>query len=203
MLERLLKPNYTKFLVAPIVKSVLIPRKVTPNTVTFFGVLFGLIAGFTIAFHQPFLGIITLLLSGYADTLDVQLATLTKQQTDLGCIYDIVSDRIVEIAIIFGLYFYAPNTRHLYTMLMIASILVCITCFLVVSLFKDQNESAKEKSFLYSEGLIERAEAFIFFIAMITFPQYFKFLALVFSLLVILTAALHIYFFSAYKNVKY
>ena len=126
MLERLLKPNYTKFLVAPIVKSVLIPRKVTPNTVTFFGVLFGLIAGFTIAFHQPFLGIITLLLSGYADTLDGQLATLTKQQTDLGCIYDIVSDRIVEIAIIFGLYFYAPNTRHLYTMLMIASILVCI-----------------------------------------------------------------------------
>ena len=69
---------------------------------------------------------------------------------------------------------------------------MCITAFLVVGIF-----SAKEgeKSFYYSPGLVERAEAFLFFIAMMLLPNYFNQLAYSFILLVFITALFHLFQF--------
>lgn len=49
-----------------------------------------------------------------------------------------------------------------------------------------------EKGFHYSPGLVERAEAFLFFIAMILYPRYFYLLAYLFTVLVFLTSYLPI-----------
>ena len=76
---------------------------------------------------------------------------------------------------------------------MLGSVLICITSFLVVAIVSD-NQS--EKSFYYSPGLMERAEAFIFFILMIWLPQYFSFLSMSFIILVSYTALKRVYDYS-------
>ena len=76
---------------------------------------------------------------------------------------------------------------------MLGSILLCITSFLVVGIFTPNHSS---KSFHYSPGLIERAEAFLFFIVMIFVPYYFTFFAFLFATLVALTALIRLWQFS-------
>ncbi|MDE4940495.1 CDP-alcohol phosphatidyltransferase, partial [Francisella tularensis subsp. holarctica] len=65
-------------------------------------------------------------------------------------------------------------------LLMMMSIIVCISSWLLVGIFS-QNESSK--SFYYSPGLIERAETFIFFIVMFLFPNRVGVLGLIYTLL--------------------
>ncbi|WBV63947.1 CDP-alcohol phosphatidyltransferase family protein [Legionella pneumophila 130b] len=109
--------------------------------------------------NLPYLAISLLLLSGYCDTLDGTIARLTNHSSDWGSVLDIMTDRVVEVGVVFALWAINPNERGLGSLLMMASILLCITSFLVVGIFKT-NDS--EKSFHYSPGLIERAEAFVF-----------------------------------------
>ena len=107
----------------------------------------------------------------------------------MGAILDITCDRCVEFSIILGLYLVDPTSRPFLSFMMLGSVLVCVTTFLVVALFTP-NES--EKGFHYSPGLIERAEAFLFFGLMILFPPLFTPLAALFSILVFLTGLLRI-----------
>ena len=80
---------------------------------------------------------------------------------------------------------------------MLGSMLLCITSFLVVGIFV-ANDS--HKSFHYNPGIMERAEAFIFFIAMMLWPSAFVGLAMLFSLLVTLTAIIRLTQF--YKQIE-
>ena len=73
---------------------------------------------------------------------------------------DISSDRLVEFAIVFGLLIIDPSTRAIPAALMLGSILVCVTTFLIVGMFTDNHT---QKSFFYDVGLMERAEAFFVF----------------------------------------
>lgn len=193
MIETYIKKTYQSCLVKPIAR--LLPASTNPNTITLIAALLGIACGFAIALHQPIAAVILLVLSGYADTLDGCFAELTAQQTNFGCMFDIMADRIVECAVIFGLFFYqASHTRAILSLLMLTSILLCITSFLIVSLFTTEAQTkSKGKSFFYSVGLMERAEAFIMFGLMILMPQYFISLASIFTILVGLTAFLHLY----------
>ncbi|MDE4955268.1 CDP-alcohol phosphatidyltransferase, partial [Francisella tularensis subsp. holarctica] len=69
-------------------------------------------------------------------------------------------------------------------LLMMMSIIVCISSFLLVGIFSQKESS---KIFYYSPGLIERAETFIFFILMILFPNILVVLGLIYTLLVLWT----------------
>ena len=82
---------------------------------------------------------------------------------------------------------------------MLGSVFICVTSFLIVSLFIP---NTGEKSFHYSPGIIERAEAFFFFSLMILLPQYFTVLSLIFSLLVFLTAFIRIKEFSKVQKLS-
>ena len=90
-----------------------------------------------------------------------------------------------------------PVHRALWCFLMLGSMLLCITSFLVVGIFV-ANDS--HKSFHYNPGIMERAEAFIFFIAMMLWPSAFVGLAMLFSLLVTLTAIIRLTQF--YKQIE-
>lgn len=190
MIEQYLRPLYQRLCVNPIT-PVLIER-VTPNQVTLFSGVLGLLVIPALWLNLPYLAISLLLLSGYCDTLDGTIARLTNHSSDWGSVLDIMTDRVVEVGVVFALWTINPNERGLGSLLMMASILLCITSFLVVGIFKT-NDS--EKSFHYSPGLIERAEAFLFFIAMMLWPNHFLSLALIFSSLVIGTAVHRLYEF--------
>ena len=189
MLEALLRPTYDKMLVEPVAKLLIAKNFTSPIIVTIIAASLGLLTMFALMLNLPYLAILFLLLSGYCDTLDGLLARLTNNNSTVGSMLDILSDRVVECAVIIGLFAVAPETRGWLSLGMMASIVLCISAFLLVGIF---SETQSDKSFHYSNGLMERAEAFIFFIAMILFPHHFNFIAGLFIALVLYTAVMHI-----------
>ncbi len=196
MLENYFRPQYQKFLVNFFAKWC--SQYITPNKVTLLSCLFGISILPSILFHQNWLAIIFLLLSGYLDTLDGTIARLQHKTSNIGTALDILSDRLVEAVIIISLFLVDPTHRGLLALCMLSSVLVCVTSFLIVGIFTP-NDS--QKSFHYSPGLMERAEAFIFFGGMILFPSMFVEFAILFSILVMLTAGIRLYQF-AFSTVK-
>lgn len=163
-----------------------------PQTITLLGFLIGLMVGPLIFFHFPWTAFLALLLSGFFDTLDGSLARYLQLTSSKGAALDIVCDRVVEFSVIMGLFFADVNTRAFPCLLMLGSILLCVTTFLVVGIFV---ENPSTKSFFYSPGLMERAEAFLFFSLMILFPSIFLIAAYLFSVLTFFTAFLRLWEF--------
>jgi len=193
MIDTKYRKNYQFWVLGPFLRSSWI-QNLQPKWITFCALFCGVLVGVFLFLHLPILAFLFLVFSGFLDTLDGALARRLEKTSPMGAVLDITSDRIVEFAIVLGLFFVFPEERGLPCLLLLGSILLCITTFLVVGIF---SQMEGEKSFYYSPGIMERTEAFIFFSAMILFPQAFLFLAIIFFLLVSLTAILRIYqFFS-------
>ncbi len=188
MLDSYARSPYQALLVEPIARRL---TGVPPNVITLAACAFGLATLPLLAFSMPLYAVIAMVISGYLDTLDGSIARIVNQTSNKGTVLDILSDRAVESAIIIGLFLAHPG-RGLLCLLMLASTLLCITSFLVVGIF---SENDSEKSFHYSPGLVERAEAFLFFGVMILLPTLFTPLALLFSALVLLTALIRAFQF--------
>lgn len=190
MLEQALRNCYQTICVDRIAS--ILQHQITPNSVTLISGILGFLVLPALYFNHVLLAVILLLLSGYCDTLDGTLARLTQSSTNWGSVLDIMVDRFVEWVTVLALFSIAPESRGLWCLLMLGSMLLCITSFLVVGIFTKNNSN---KSFHYSAGLIERAEAFLFFIAMMLLPSAFSYLAAVFTLLVSFTALFRLYEF--------
>ena len=180
MLEARFKSCYQKYFLKTLLSYPAI-QKLSPNIATLLSLITGICVLPALYFNQSLLATILLLLSGYLDTLDGALARLRGGASPLGTVYDIMSDRVVECCIVLGLFSVDSGMRGVWALCMLCSMLICINSFLVVGIFV-QNQSVK--SFHYSPGLMERAEAFIFFALMIWLPAQFIPLAVLFSLLV-------------------
>lgn len=193
MLELLARPLFQRICVDPVAR-LMAKKKLTnqPFMVTLLAGVFGLLVCALLWLQHPYPAILCLLLSGYADILDGTLARFQQRQNNLGAVLDIMMDRVVEILVIFGLFLFLQGQYGWIFMLMLASSLICITSFLVVGIFSENNS---HKSFHYSPGLMERAEAFIFFIAIMLMPQYVVWLGLLYSLLVFYTAGRRLFDF--------
>lgn len=203
MIEAHLRPLYQTICVDPIASRY--GRYFSANFVTLLAFLTGLAIFPCLVFHQNFLAILFLIMTGYFDTLDGTVARYRNQTSDLGTMLDIMSDRFIEVSIVMGLFMVNPATRAMMSLCMISSILMCVTSFLVVGIFSANDSN---KGFYYSPGLMERAEAFLLFALMIIFESHFKSLSIMFSALVMLTAMIRILEFasnvaaSSHKNHK-
>jgi len=189
MIEHYLRPVFQRCLFDSLAQLLL---RISPNAITLFSVIPGVLAALAIAFGHIYWAVGCLLLSGLCDVLDGTVARLTNNSSPLGAVLDIFCDRVVELAVVFGLFAYEPHTRAWAVLLMLGTIFLCVTSFLVVGVFT-QNHSGK--GFHYSEGLINRPEAFGFFVVMMLFPQQFFAIALIFAGLVLLTALCRLYAF--------
>jgi archaetidylinositol phosphate synthase len=185
VIEEHLRASYQRVCIDPLLKFRAIKR-LKPERITLLACGFGVALLPLLALGSPLLSFCFLLLSGFLDTLDGSVARLSSRATARGAALDIVSDRLVESAVIIGLFAINPSLRALPCLAMFTAVLICVTSFLIVGIF---SENHSEKSFHYSPGLMERAEAFLFFGAMILFPSAFVPLAYLFSGLVLLTAA--------------
>lgn len=184
MLERTVRPAFQKVFVAPAVKM-LLPLRLNPDLLTAAGAVFGVAAAPLLYLKLPWAALGTLLFSGWLDTLDGSYARALGVSSEKGSALDIVFDRAVEFSVTLGLFLYSPG-RGLACLAMLGSMLLCVTSFLVVGIFE---KNSSQKSFHYSEGLMERAEAFIFFGLMMLWPSAFTPLAWLYSALVFYTAA--------------
>lgn len=193
MIETYLRPTYQHYIVNPFLKWA---KLFSPNIITLASCLTGIAVAPLLILDCGEWAILLLLLSGFFDTLDGTVARATEKTSEIGSMFDIVSDRIVEFAVIFGLFAIDPLHRGWLALLMLGSCYLCVTTFLVVGIFT-QNDS--QNGFHYSPGLMERAEAFLFFIAMILLPDYFFSLAILFTVLVLLTSYLRVREFVAFR----
>jgi len=189
MIDSYYRQAYQKVCVEPILPFF---NRHSPQTLTLSSCLLGLMICPLVIFNFPWIAFLALLLSGFLDTLDGSLARYLNLVTSKGAALDIVCDRIVELAVIIGLFFVDANVRALPSLVMLGSILLCITTFLVVGIFV---ENQSMKSFFYSPGLIERGEAFMFFSIMILFPSTFMVAAYLFSALTLFTAIFRLWEF--------
>ena len=192
MLERYIRNYYQAIFVNPLARLLNKTGYFTPNWITLFAVITGVLAAIGLFANWPIFACILLLLSGYLDTLDGTLARLSKKNTITGTVLDITADRLVEFLIVLGLYSISPINRATVCLWLLGGFLLCVTSFLVVGIF---TEKKGEKGFSYSPGLIERPETFLFFILMILFPVLFYWLAWLLVILVFYTAAMRIFQF--------
>lgn len=174
-------------------KIKLVSAYLHPNVCTLFAAVLGIVVIFAIALDLKILAVSLLMLSGFLDVLDGSLARYQSTSSELGTVLDILSDRFVEFAVILGLLLLAPADRAVWCVLMLGAVLLCVSSFLVVGIF---SENSSEKSFYYSPGLIERFEAFLFFVTMVLLPKYFEYLAISFVILVLLTTLIRVAEFS-------
>jgi len=187
MIDTLLRPKLDASLFQPLVKC-LIKCRITPNQVTLFSLVTGLLVLPLLYCDWALLAVASLWLSGLGDVLDGGLARESDTTSDAGTIFDIISDRCVEFAVILALYLVDPERAFL-ALMMLGSVLICVTTFLVIGIIA---EKSGPKSFYYSPGLMERAEAFVMFSLMMFFPEWFLVLGWAFVCLVGLTVAMHL-----------
>ena len=192
MLEATFRPVLEQYIIGPCVSCFAKFSFVKPNHMTGLGCLIGVLVMPAIYLDYRWSALLCLWLSGFFDVLDGALARKNHQTSLRGTVYDIVSDRIVEVSVILGLYLLAIHERATVSLLMLASILICVTSFLVVGIVSDM---VSNKTFYYSPGLMERAEAFLFFTLMILFPSQFIWLGILFSVLVLFTAIQRVFEF--------
>jgi archaetidylinositol phosphate synthase len=185
MLDTYVRPALQQWFVDPVARGLTRWSWMKPNYVTLFSGALGVLAAIGIYAGWAWLAVGSLWLSGYFDVLDGTVARLTQQSSAQGAVLDILMDRLVEFSCVLALFAVDPIHRGFWAILMLGSILLCITSFLVVGVF---TENETEKGFYYSPGLMERAEAFVFFSFMIVFPGLFTPLAILFTLLVAWTA---------------
>jgi archaetidylinositol phosphate synthase len=189
MIDTYYRGTYQSFFVNPLVKKLLPFKQITPTTITVMACLSGILVPPLLTMNYPISAIFMMLLSGYLDSVDGSLARESQSSTEFGAVLDIVSDRIVEFAIILGLFFVDPSSRGLLCLFMLGSVLICVSSFLVVGIFI---ENSTHKSFHYSPGLMERSEAFTLFTLMILFPSYFPIFSILFTFLVFYTAFIRV-----------
>ncbi len=190
MLESVLRPLFDRLIFQPITHVLVKRTAVSPNTVTLLAAITGCAAGVFITKGHTLLPLLLLILSGVCDCLDGCVSRAREQSSALGTVYDIVADRLVEFSLVAGFYAADPIHRAGVSIALLGSILLCVTSFLIVSLFSTQNNT--QKSFHYSPGLIERPETFVFFGLMLVLPRYYKELAIVLTLLIALTTVIRL-----------
>lgn len=191
MIDTKLQKQFQHTLLQPLLQ-LSIWKRISPTTLTVLGFFFGALIPclLPMGWRLPACG--ALLLSGFCDTLDGALARKKGVSSEMGAALDITSDRLVEFLVILALFLENPAKRGLLCLLMLGSVLFCITTFLVVGIFS-KNDGMK--SFHYSPGLMERGEAFLFFAALVLWPSQFTLLATAFAALVSLTGGYRLHQF--------
>lgn len=195
MIEQKIRPAFQKIFVDNVAK--LVAPVIAPNLITILSLICGLVAAVSFFINQ-YLCVFLLLLSGYLDILDGSVARLQNSASSFGTMLDILSDRFVESFIIIVIFINQLDIAWV-GLLMMMSIIVCISSFLLVGIFSQKKSS---KSFYYSPGLIERAETFIFFIVMILLPSTVFVLGLIYTLLVLWTTLYRCYEFYCHEKIK-
>ncbi len=133
----------------------LIDWRLTPNHITYGGLLISMLAGISFAYF-PLLGGVLTLLTGLLDTLDGSLARATGQSKKFGAFLDSVLDRYTELIIYLGIwfYFYRNNAQTPYSLL----ILLILFGSLMVSYTRARAEGLGERCLV---GVFQRGERII------------------------------------------
>ena len=161
------------------------------NAVTLIGFAIGMGGVALVSVGANRWALAALLLSRVCDGLDGAIARL-RGPTDFGGYIDIVSDFIFYAAFVFG-FALADPANALWAALLLVSFMGTATSFLAWAILAGkrglESQAQGKKSFFYSAGLIEGSETIAFLALCCLIPQYFRELAIVFTVLCAVTVA--------------
>ncbi|MFH1761933.1 MAG: CDP-alcohol phosphatidyltransferase family protein [bacterium] len=147
--ERFIKGYYT------IIEKCLRPlarKGVAPNLVSLFSLVLSIISAIFYAMGSFFIGGLTLLLSGFTDTLDGSIARITGRSNRFGALLDSTLDRYAEFFVFFGLLIHFREGWVLYI------VIIALMGSIMVSYVKARAESLGSKRVI---GLMQRPERLI------------------------------------------
>ena len=164
---------------------------ISANSITLLAFITGLCAALCIASTYLKSALCLLILSGLLDMLDGTVARLNGTKHNFGAYCDLISDRMVEAAVIIGFAWLHPEHIFAYLLFFAAVMLHFSTFVTAGALFP--NMSAK--SMHYDASIVERAEAFMIFFAMLIWPY------LIFELLMTLNIIIFVAGTTRFKRV--
>jgi CDP-diacylglycerol--glycerol-3-phosphate 3-phosphatidyltransferase len=148
------RKNLAFYLTQPVVR-LLAGTGITPNTITWFGLLIAMGAGVLIATGHPFAAGFVVLAGGFFDIIDGALARGTGRTTRFGAILDSTLDRAGEAVVLLGILVY--YTREQSTAGVVVAGVVWLTS-LLVSYIRARAEAADLDC---EVGLFTRAERIV------------------------------------------
>lgn len=158
--------KYTNRLFSAIA-ALLLRLELTPNQVTALAFILGITSGAVLYSEHPMIAVALLWLSGLLDAVDGEMARRSGRSSVRGAQMDIISDRLVELSIVWGLALRRPDCL-LPLLGLVSAILISMTVFLTTGMLTPKKG---KKSFYYQAGLMERTEGFLAFTAMMLFPS--------------------------------
>ena len=158
--------KYTNRLFSAIA-ALLLRLGLTPNQVTALAFILGITSGAVLYGEHPMIAVALLWLSGLLDAVDGEMARRSSRSSVRGAQMDIISDRLVELSIVWGLALRRPDCL-LPLLGLVSAILISMTVFLTTGMLTPKKG---KKSFYYQAGLMERTEGFLAFTAMMLFPS--------------------------------
>ncbi|GMO22451.1 MAG: CDP-alcohol phosphatidyltransferase family protein [Termitinemataceae bacterium] len=158
-------------------------KNLRPNHITTASLAVGIASGVVLYFGHIIIAVVLLWVSGLFDAVDGSMARCSGKSGLGGAMFDIVSDRIVELAIFWALALH--HSESLIAMLaLLSTILISMTVFLTTGMLA-QKES--KKSFYYQAGLMERTEGLIASTVMMLFQNHLTCLTFIYAALIAIT----------------
>lgn len=151
-----------------------------PNHITAAAFVLGCSAGAVLYTGHPIAATGLLWLSGLLDATDGEMARLSGKSSLYGALLDIVSDRVVELSIVWGLALRRADCL-LPLLGLVSMILLSMTVFLTTGMLA---RNTGRKSFYYQAGLMERTEGFLAFTAMMLIPRHLGALTWIYAALI-------------------
>ena len=186
-----------------LIAGVLKKKGINKDYVTLTGFIMGFVAFVLIVFHFYTMALVFILINRVFDGLDGALARITKP-TDAGGFLDITLDFIFYSGIVFAFALSEPEVNAVPACLLLFSFVGTGSSFLAFSIMAEKNGIKSmeypNKSLYYLGGLTEGTETIIFFVLFCLFPDFFLWLAILFSFLCWITICSRIY--TGYKMLR-
>ncbi len=156
---------------------------ITPNQMTLCAFITGIMSAVAIGYGYTIIALCFLWLSGLCDVLDGTIARLTGLSHPFGAYTDLISDRMVESALMIGFSVQYPEHMFSYVLFMVALLLHFSTFVVAGSVFKNDGP----KGMHYDRSIVERAEAFVVFSFMMLYPYAIFYILTPFTVVVVLS----------------
>ena len=181
--------NYLRPYLSHLAKKT-IKLRVSANTVTIIGFIFGLCCFYSIVNSYFLSAFLFLFLNRFCDGLDGAIARLVGP-SDIGAFYDITLDFIFYS--LFPIAFIFLDIKNAYAIcFLLLSFVSTQTTFLASAWIIEKNKiliaTKQKKSFFYTGGITEGFETIIFFILMLIFHKSVEFTAYIFGSLCWITS---------------
>ena len=165
--------------------------RVSPITISFIGLVFGLLAAWS-AYRQLYIVAFGLwIFNRVLDGLDGLIARLHNKQSDLGGYVDILTDFVAYAALPIGLAAGSPsNELYLALAFMLASFYVNVASWMYLAAILEKQAARDietQTTIVMPPGLIGGFETIVAFAAFTLFHQYLTILYIAFTILVLIT----------------